>query len=62
MPSLATNTPDRVTDSHREASSPRSSPHEADTVAVEEQLEGTRNAKKGDPPFTVPSTPILHGS
>ena len=38
-----------VTDTHTEASPPRSPPHEADTVALEEQLEGTRLTRKGDP-------------
>ena len=38
-----------VTDSHTEASSPGSPPHEADTVALEEQLKGTRLTRKGDP-------------
>ena len=55
MPSLAADTPDRVTDSHREASPPRSSPHEADTVA--EQLEGTRITRKGDPHSQFPPHP-----
>ena len=49
MPSLAPDAPDRVTDSHREASAPSSPPHEADKVALEEQLEGTRITRKGDP-------------
>ena len=38
-----------VTDTHTEASPPRSHPHETDTVALEEQLKGTRLAGKGDP-------------
>ena len=42
MPGLAPDAPDRVTDSHREASAPSSPPYEADKVALEEQLEGTR--------------------
>ena len=37
-----------VTDTHTEASLPRSPPHEADTVALEEQLKGTRLTKTGD--------------
>ena len=45
--------PERVTDSHREASPPRSPPHEADTVALGEQLVGTRITRKGD---LVPSS------
>ena len=38
-----------VTDTHTEVSPPRSPPHEANTVALEEQLEGTRLTRKGDP-------------
>ena len=38
-----------VTDTNTEASPPRSPPHEADTVALEEQLKGTRLTRKGDP-------------
>ena len=49
MPGLAPDTPDRVTDSRREASAPSSPPHEADKGALEEQLEGTRITRKGDP-------------
>ena len=39
------------TDTHKEASPPRSPPHEADTMALEEQqlLKGTRLTRKGDP-------------
>ena len=50
-PGLAGDAHDRVIDSHGEASAPRSigSPHEADKVALEEQLEGTRITRKGDP-------------
>ena len=54
MPCLADNAPDRVTDSHREACQPRSPPHKANTVALEEQLEGTRITKKGDSCFLQP--------
>ena len=49
MPGTAADAPDRITDSHREASPHRSPPHEASTVALEEQLEGTRITRKGDP-------------
>ena len=38
-----------VTDTHTEASPPRSPPHEADTVTLKEQLKGTRLTRKGDP-------------
>ena len=48
MPGLVADAPDRVTDSHREASPPRSSPHATDSVALG-QLEGTRITRKGDP-------------
>ena len=58
MPGLAPDAPDRVTDSHREASAPSSPPHEADKVALEEQLEGTRITRK-DYPSSLP--PILNG-
>ena len=46
MPGPAADAPDRVTDSHREASPPRSPPHEADSVTLEEQLEGTRITRR----------------
>ena len=55
MPGPAVDVPDRVTDSHREANPSRSSPHEADTVALEDQLEGTRITRKGDPHSQFPS-------
>ena len=48
MPGLAADALDRITDSNREASPPRSPPHEEDTVALEEQLEGTRITRNGD--------------
>ena len=38
-----------VTDTHTEASPPRLPPHEADRVALEEQLKDTRLTRKGDP-------------
>ena len=43
------NVPDRVTDSHREASAPRPGTHETYTMAFEKQLEGTGITRKGDP-------------
>ena len=49
MPGLALDAPDRVTDSHREASAPSSPPHEAVKVALEVQLGGVRITRKGDP-------------
>ena len=54
MLGLAPDAPDRVTDSHREASAPSSPPYEADKVALEEQLEGTRITRKGDPSSLYP--------
>ena len=54
MPGLAPDAPDRVTDSHREASAPSSPRYEADKVALEEQLEGTKITRKGDPQFPLP--------
>ena len=38
-----------VTNTHTEASPPRSPPREADTVALEEQLKATRLTRIGDP-------------
>ena len=40
--------PHRASDSHRKASSPRSTSYETRTVALEEQLESTRITRKGD--------------
>ena len=57
MPSLAANA-NRVTENHREASPPRSPPHEVNTVALEEQLEGIRITRKRDPP--IPSSLHSH--
>ena len=54
MPGLAADASGRVTDSGREASLPRLFPHEANTVALEEQLEGTRITRKGDPSSYYP--------
>ena len=56
VPGTAADAPDRITDSHREASPHRSPPYEANTVALEEQLKGTSITRKGDPcpQFTPP--------
>ena len=54
MPGLAPDAPDKVTDSHREASAPSSPRYEADKVALEEQLEGTKITRKGDPSSLYP--------
>ena len=48
VPSPAVQVPHRSTHSNRKASLPRSAPYEAHTVALEEQLEGTRVNRKGD--------------
>ena len=44
----AVHVPHRAPNSHRKASSPRSTSYETHTVALEEQLEGTRITRKGD--------------
>ena len=60
MPGLAADNTDRVTDSHREASPPSLSPHEADIVALEDQLEHTKITRKGVPyPKVAPSSPKM---
>ena len=52
--------------SHRKASPPRSTSYETHTVALEEQLEGTRITRKGDtcsqiaPPPGQPLHPLKH--
>ena len=53
MAGSAADAPDRITDSHREVSPHRSLPHEADTLALEEQLGSTRFIRKGDPRFQL---------
>ena len=57
MPGPATDAPERVSDSHIGASPPGSPPHEADTVSLEEQLEGTRI--KGCSQFTPPPSKMV---
>ena len=59
----AVHVPDRFTNSHREASSPRSATHETHTVAPQTPLENTRVTRKGDsnpqlpaPSFTMVAT------
>ena len=44
---LATHIPHRVTDSNRKAGPPRLTPYEANTMAPEKQLEGSRITRKG---------------
>ena len=53
-----------VTDTHTEASPPRSPPHKVDTEALEELLKGTRLTRKVDPssnPSANPSRCIKKG-
>ena len=45
----AVDVPNRVADSHINASPLRLTPHETDSVALEEQLGSTRITRKGDP-------------
>ena len=63
MPGLAVHVPPKSTHSHRKTSPPRSAPYEAHTVALEEQLEGTRVTRKGDtsPQVAPPSFNIVAG-
>ena len=49
MPGLAADVPAKVTNSHRDASPPRSPPHKADKVAFVDQLEGTGITRTRDP-------------
>ena len=51
---LAFDVPDMAVNSNRKASLNWSTPYEADTVALEKQLEGTRIVRKGDPSTKVP--------
>ena len=48
VPGPAVHVPHRTSYSHRKASPPRSTSYETHTVALEEQLEGTRITRKGD--------------
>ena len=49
---------DRLTNSHRKASSPRPTAHETHTVASQKQLEGTRVTGKIDSNSQVPAPPL----
>ena len=60
VPGPAVHVPHRTSNSHRKASPSRSTSYETNTVALEEQLEGTRITRKGDtrsqvapPPFKM---------
>ena len=52
---------DRFVNNHREASSPRPTPHETHTVASQKQLENTGIPRKGDPnsQVTAPSSTMV---
>ena len=52
---LAVHVPDRSSNSHRKASSPRPTTHETHTVASQKQLEGTRISRKDYPPTKDPA-------
>ena len=49
---------DSAANSHRETSSPRLTANETHTVAIEKQLEGTGNPRKGDPYSQVAAPPF----
>ena len=53
----AVHVPHRAPNSHRKASPPWSTSYEIHTVALEEQLEGTRITRKGDNCSQVPPPP-----
>ena len=55
--------PHRGSDSHRKASPPRSTSYETHTLALEEQLEGTRITRKGDtsPQIAPPPLKVVAG-
>ena len=57
------NVPNRVTDSHRETSSPRPVTHETHTVSSQKQLEGSRDNGKGHPnsKVTPPTSEMVAG-
>ena len=61
MPGPPADAPDRIADSHREASPHRLPPHEADTAALDEQLEVTGFTRKGDAhsQFTPPPSKMV---
>ena len=56
LSSQVVDVPNRAVNTYREASPPRSTPYEADRVALEKQLEGARITRKFDPyPKVAPS-------
>ena len=58
VPGLAVHVPHRTSNSHRKASPSRSTSYETHTVALEEQLEGTRITRKGDTCSQVAPPPL----
>ena len=54
MPGPTVHVPHRSTHSNRKISPPRATSHEAHTVALEKQLEGSRVTRKGDPGPQLP--------
>ena len=54
----AVHVPDRFTNSHGEASSPRSATHETHTVVPQDPLEDTRVTRKGDPHLQIPASSL----
>ena len=54
LPGPTIHVPHRSTHSNRKASPLRATSHEAHTVALEKQLEGTRVTRKGDPSAQLP--------
>ena len=54
LPAPSIHVPHRSTHSNRKTSPPRATSHEAHTVALEKQLEGTRVTRKGDPSPQLP--------
>ena len=63
VPGPAVHVPHRSSHSNRKASPPRATPHEAHTVALEKQLEGSRVTRKGDssPQVTPPPPKVVAG-
>ena len=63
VPGPAVHVPHKPSNSHRKASPPRSTSYETHTVALEEQLEGTRITGKGDtrPQVAPPPLKVLTG-
>ena len=58
VPGAAVHVPHRAPNSNRKASPPRSTSYETHTVALEEQLEGTRITRKGDKHSQIAPPPL----